>query len=288
MSTMPLIAELRMTSSVSPFGDRAVPRLASDPASLESYLPTLRPIIRQVCARARCFGADADDFEQVVYLTFLERKILDKLGDASQPRAFLHVVVANLFRDFRIQRWGKWRPSAKASRLGDAAVTLERLVHQRKLSPGQAVEALATQQGATGSRAELEALVKQLPLRVGRHEVGEEGIDRLLEPASTDRFVVEQEKREQRRDFLAALEAALRELSPEDRSLLRLRFWEEVSVARLSVMTGTAQRSLYSHFDRLRAQLRRSLMAAGIVEADTQQLLAAWDGPLDQGDCLEP
>jgi RNA polymerase sigma factor (sigma-70 family) len=277
-----------MTSGASPLGDRAAPRPVSDKASLESHLPTLKPIIRQVCARARCFGADADDFEQVVYVAFLERNILDKLQGTTQPKAFLHVVVANLFRDFRIQRWGKWRPSAKASRLGDTAVTLERLVHLRKLSPEQAVEAMATQQTGAGSRAELEAIVRQLPLRVGRHDVGEECFDRLEEPTSADRLVVEGEKREQRRAVLTALEAALGELSTEDRSLLRLRFWEDVSVARLSLMTGTQQRSLYSHFDRLRAQLRRKVLAAGIAELDVQQLFAAWDGPLDQGDSLEP
>jgi RNA polymerase sigma factor (sigma-70 family) len=236
----------------------------------------------------RCFGADAEDFEQIVYLAFLERGLLDKLENANRPKAFLHVVVANLFRDFRIQRWGKWRPSARASQLGDVAVTLERLVHQRDLTPAQAVEAVATQQGTAGSRSELEALVSQLPPRLARREVSAEALDRLPEPASADRLVVDAERRGQRRAILDALDAALCALTPEDRSLLRLRFWEGVSVARLSTVTGTAQRSLYSHFDRLRVQLRRSMVAAGIAESDVGQFFEAWDGPLDGGDCLEP
>jgi RNA polymerase sigma factor (sigma-70 family) len=287
VATISLIAERQVTLGASPAGDRA----ATHPpglATLEAHLPVLRSVIRQVCARMRCFGADADDFEQTVYVAFLERNLVAKLEAATQPRAFLNVVVANLFRDFRIQRWGKWRPSAMASRLGDAAVALERLMHHSRLSPEQAVDALTTQRTVTASRAELEALAAQLPVRVGHHEVGEEGLDRILDPSTSDRLVVENEKRERRRALLATLDRALAELSAEDRSLIRLRFWDEVSVARLSAMTGTVPRSLYSRFDAIRTELRRKLLAAGLAERDFQDVFAAWDGPLEQEDRLEP
>jgi RNA polymerase sigma factor (sigma-70 family) len=287
VATISLIAERQVTLGASPAGDRAVTH-SPGVSTLEAHLPILRPIIRQVCSRMRCFGADADDFEQTVYVAFIERKLVEKLEAATQRRAFLNVVVANLFRDFRIHRWGKWRPSAMASRLGDTAVALERLMHHSKLSPDQAVDALMTRQPGTASRTQLEALAARLPVRVGHLEVGEESLDRILEPSTSDRLVVESEKRERRRAVLATLHGALAELSAEDRSLLRLRFWDEVSVARLSAMTGIVQRSLYSRFDALRVDLRRKLLAAGIAEGDFQDLFAAWDGPLDQEDRLEP
>lgn len=264
------------------------PYIADDRQLLERYLPSLKPIIRSVCARMGCRAADTDDFEQAVYVALLERGILTKADQAHQPRAFLHIVVSNLFRDFRIQRWGKWRPSAKASHLGETAIRLEKLMHQQGLSADQAVACLISEPGLTQSARELEAMARQLPPRVGRRHVGDDELEHVESPAVADRLVREGEARKQRRTLLVALDRALKELSDEDRTLVRLRFWEDASVASLSRMSGVPQRLLYTKFDRLRVQLRRSLHAAGVAEGEAAEMLAGWDGPLDREDALEP
>ena len=43
-------------------------------------------------------------------------------------------VIQRLFLDARIAKWGKWRPSVSARRLGGVAVLLERLLTRDGLS----------------------------------------------------------------------------------------------------------------------------------------------------------
>ncbi len=62
-----------------------------------------------------------------------------------------------------------------------------------------------------------------------------------------------------------ALSAALGELAPEDRLLLRYRFEDELSVPEIARLTGEASAFvLYRRIDRILRALRRDLLRAGI------------------------
>jgi RNA polymerase sigma factor (sigma-70 family) len=235
----------------------------------------------------KCYGADAEDFQQMVYLAVLERRIVAKLEAAVRPHAFLYAVVANLYRDVRVKQWGKQRPSAKARSLGQAAVKLEELIERRRLSAREAVETLAAARSTAASREELETLVRELPCRLVRPFVGGEGLDHAVEERTADWLVLEAEKRARRRAVMAVLRRLLRALPPEDQYLLQLRFWGRASVPRLSVMLGIEPRALYAHLYRLRDRLRDGLRSAGLRASDAGEVLAAWDGPLDREDSFE-
>jgi len=53
--------------------------------------------------------------------------ILRQFQMRSSLRTYLTVVICRLFLDERIARFGKWRPSRKAVRVGSTAVLFERL-----------------------------------------------------------------------------------------------------------------------------------------------------------------
>jgi hypothetical protein len=84
------------------------------------------------------------------------------------------VILVNLMRDYRIQIWGKWRPSAVARRRGRDAVLLERLWVRDSLSLDEAIERMRTEHRVTLSPAELEKIAAELPRRTERRRVGDE------------------------------------------------------------------------------------------------------------------
>ena len=77
-------------------------------------------------------------------LRFIENDYaaIRKFRGESSLGTYLTVVVAMLVRDYRVQRWGRWRPSAAARRLGDVAVRLETLVRRNGQAVHEAAETL--------------------------------------------------------------------------------------------------------------------------------------------------
>ena len=64
--------------------------------------------------------------------------------------------------------------------------------------------------------------------------------------------------------------------APEDRVIVRMRFWEGESVADIARALGLPQKPLYRRLERTLAALRRSLEAAGVSQNDTASCLAEW------------
>jgi RNA polymerase sigma factor (sigma-70 family) len=66
----------------------------------------------------------------------------------------------------------------------------------------------------------------------------------------------------------AALARALGQLSAEDHVIVRLRFWEGLTVADIARALGLAQKALYRRLDRALATLRARLERDGVSPAD--------------------
>ncbi len=134
------------------------------------HLEAINRIAESLCKRNGVFGADAEDFASEVRLRLLEDDyvvIRKHRGDSSMT-TFLTVVIANLFRDFRIKMWGKWRPSAEARRLGDAAVLLETAMYRDGCSFDEACRLLEQSGRANVDRTELRKISEKLPFRTAR------------------------------------------------------------------------------------------------------------------------
>src|SRR6185503_1033291 len=91
--------------------------------------------------------------------------IIRKFEGRSSFSTYLTTVILRLFHQWRVEQWGKWRPSAEAKRLGDKAITLERLITRDGFTFDEAVKVLTVRDGGLSPVAELEALYVRLPLR---------------------------------------------------------------------------------------------------------------------------
>ena len=82
-------------------------------------LPVIDRLLRAVCRRHGVGADDANDFSSWARLRFIERDyaVLAKFRGESAIGTYLTVVIAMLFRDYCVQRRGRWRPSTEARRL---------------------------------------------------------------------------------------------------------------------------------------------------------------------------
>src|SRR4051812_17572740 len=95
-----------------------------------SQLPVVDKVTGHVCRRNHLRDADAEEFASEVKLHLIQNDyaVLRRFQQRSSLQTYLTVVVQRLFVNYRNRLWGRWRPSADASRLGPIAVQLERLI----------------------------------------------------------------------------------------------------------------------------------------------------------------
>jgi RNA polymerase sigma factor (sigma-70 family) len=229
-------------------------------------LDVIDRISNSVCRRNGVQGADAEDFLSDVRLKLLQddHAVLRKYRGASSPTTFLTVVISNLFRDYRVKRWGKWRPSAEAKRHGDIAVRLEAAMYRDGQSFDQACGVLSNDSRLTVDRLALRKLLADLPPRAARRVDDDATVDNAQAAESADGRLIERERRTQVEAAKAALRRAIDRLPPEDALIVRLHFHEALTIADVARAVGIPQKPLYTRMKRLLEVLRKDLEAQGI------------------------
>jgi len=250
-----------------------------------SELPLIERVIAWVCARRCLRGADAEDFASTVKLRLIENdyEILGKFEGRSSLKTYLTAVVNRLYLDYQVQRFGKWRPSAEARRLGAVALRLEALLYRDGLTFAEACGVLQTDFRVAESREALYELSLKLPPRVDRKPVSDEG----QPPASGNgRSPIERAEREAlaERTFLA-LRQALARLPARDRVILRLHLEAGLTMADVARALGEEQKALYRRKDAAFERMRGDLEAEGIRQRDVRDLLSTldWESALTAG-----
>src|SRR6202008_4136539 len=106
---------------------------------------------RTIARRHQLSADEADELGSSVRLKLVENdyEVLRKFEGRSQLRTYLTTVVKRHFLDDRNARWGKWRPSAQARRLGPVAVLLDQFLTRDRLPFEEAVQAIEARHGAT-------------------------------------------------------------------------------------------------------------------------------------------
>jgi RNA polymerase sigma factor for flagellar operon FliA len=232
-----------------------------------SHLGAIERIAGAICRRHGMAGDDAADFGSWMKLKLVENDyaILGKFRGESALGTYLTVVIAMLARDYRVQRWGRWRPSAAAKRRGQIAVQLETLVYRDGHRLDQAAEVLRTRGETALSDRELATVLSQLPVRAPLRpvEVGEDPLATIAAPdlAGGDPQEID-----------VILSSALDRLPPEERVILRMRYWENMTVADVARALSIEQKPLYRRIDRALTVLRQQVEAAGVSR---QRALAA-------------
>ena len=237
------------------------------------------PLIDRICgALARRWllqPADADDFAANVKLRLVadDYAVLRKFEGRSSLPTYLSVVITNLFRDERVHRWGRWRASVEARRLGPLAVQLECLLYRDGYTLAQAISRLRSGGYFELQDREAVRIAQRLPVRTRVREIAAAELEREPDRSSADDPLLNSERTEALEEAHAVLEQAVRSLTPQDALILRMRFYDAMSVADIARALNLEQKPLYRRLDRLFASLRAQLHAAGLNRERIQALL---------------
>jgi RNA polymerase sigma factor (sigma-70 family) len=250
---------------------------AESDALLLAALPVLEDVLNYVGRRHRCSVEEREEFGSVARLKLLEndRAILRQFRGLSTLRGYLSIVVQRQFTDFRRQRWGTWRPSAEARRLGPAAKELERLIQCDGYSLEQAIEVMRSAGRSTLTAEALQAMALQLPQRTRRRMVPEDaaaGVGVSAEQAVEGPALVHS-RRNRAQELRAALGEVMKDLPAGDALVLRLRYVDGFTVRRIATVFDEPQRPFYRRLERLLTALQRALGARGFAQAEVEELL---------------
>ncbi len=199
--------------------------------------------------------------------------ILRKFEGKSRLTTYLTTVIQNLFRDFRIQQWGKWRPSAAAKRLGDLGVQLEALLYRDRFSFHEAVELLRSRYGVEASELELLEVAGALRARTTRRFESDSVLSSLAAAERGDQRVVDGERAAASERVRAALARALAALGSEDRLILKLRFTDGLTIRSIAATLDLDQRGIYTRVRKLLGEVRERIVEQGVRCEEVMDLL---------------
>ena len=234
-------------------------------------------IIGAIANRHDLRGDDAAELSSWIRLRLVESDyaVFRKFRGESSIGTYLTVAITMMFRDYRVQQRGRWRPSAAARRRGPLAMRLESLLNRRRHTLREAAEVLRSEGATALSERELASIARELPERLPLRPV-KVSEDNALGHATADRAdeAIESENEErERRESKRALDEALLRLSSEDQIILRLRFWEGSSIADIARALSLAQKPLYRRLERALADLRKTLEEQGMSRERLRSLL---------------
>jgi RNA polymerase sigma factor (sigma-70 family) len=285
MPAAPLLTDSDLRSDVT--DPRQPDSPAGDPATrgrrlLETHLDLIQRKLQHLSRFSGLPDIEAEEFRSwaLFKLVDADYRILGSWEGRSTFPTFLTVVLVNLLRDYRIHIWGKWRPSAEARRRGPESVLLERLLVRDGLTADVAVERLRTEHGLSPAPEDVERLAATLPWRQQRRRAGEEVLLHIPIHGEVEARIEERElacAADRLRELLAPL---LESRPAEERLLLRLSFFEGLSMASIAPILGRPQKELYKVRERCLRQIQRSLSEASMSPEQVRELIGRLQGSL--------
>jgi len=245
-------------------------------AAYATNLELIRQLIGITSRQRHLNPEDAEEFSSFVHVKLLEKEgaVFAQFQGSSSLRTYLTVVIQRLYQDFRYQSWGKWRPSAEASRRGTLAMDLEKLMFRDGFQFEQAYQTLTVSQGHQISREALASLAAELPVRVPRTRVADDQLAQMPAPQSSPDESPDLASWQTLRDRTeAALAQVLGELELLDRTILKLCFLDGVKIVQVARLLSLDQKKLYRRVERILSLLRTRLTDVGIGPEDVTQVV---------------
>ncbi|HSU81234.1 MAG TPA: sigma-70 family RNA polymerase sigma factor [Thermoanaerobaculia bacterium] len=253
-------------SPARPVRPRPAPRKNRGRALLETHLDLIQRSLRHLSWSGGLPAAEAEELRSWALLKLVDDdyRILGRWKGRSSFPTFLSVVLVNLLRDYRIHLWGKWRPSAASRRGGPTGVLLERLLLRDGLSCAETSERLRAEHGIALSQDEVARLAAAFPRRKERRRAGEDELLQIPVDGQVESRIMERERERATVRLRETLGPLLRSLPADERRLLKLSFFDGLSMASIAPVLGRPQRELYSVRDRCLAKIHRRLTEAGL------------------------
>ena len=245
----------------------------------ETHLPLVHDLSRYVCHRHRLRQEDAEDFSSYTLLKLMEDDyaVLRSYEGRSSLRTYLTIVVHRLFLDFRVQKWGKWRPTAGVRRLGVTAMELDRLLSRDGQTLENAVEILHARPDNSLTREKLFALASHLPQRQRPRFESIDELDCVATDGGGEERLQDQERERASQRIAALLAKALGELPTEDQLILKMRYEDGSTVREIATALHLETRPLYTRFEKCHRRLRSRLEKSGITWHEVTFILG-WSG----------
>jgi RNA polymerase sigma factor (sigma-70 family) len=244
-------------------------------------LETIETIVMYIGRANHLDASETEEFASQVKLELIDANyaIVRKFEGRSSFPTYLSTVIQRMFYQYRVKQWGKWRPSAEARRLGDRAITLERLTTRDGLTFGEALRTMTTGTGRRCSATELEAIHTRLPPRQPRPVLvsGDVSPDAAMVEADADDRVTARERTRLATDTAKALDRFIDAADSEDQVILRMRFWNMRRVPEIASALQLDPRKVYKRIERLLQRMRTALEAAGISRAEVVEMLNRGD-----------
>jgi RNA polymerase sigma factor for flagellar operon FliA len=231
-------------------------------------LGTIDEIVTFVANRHRLTQDEREELAAGVRLKLVDDDyaVLRKFAGRSSLKTYLAAVITRYLLDLRNERLGRWRPSVEARRRGPIAVLLERMMSRDGLTFEEAMESLRTNHGVRDSRQALEAMCP-LTVRPPRRFVGEEHLDAATTADPESAAIARLDRDAVKDEVETALRGVLSRRNPQERLILKLRFEDGFRIVKIATLLGLDQKSLYRQLDRIVAELRTALEAAGVDRA---------------------
>jgi RNA polymerase sigma factor (sigma-70 family) len=232
--------------------------------------------ISYVCHRNRIGRDEGEEFGSYVKFKLIEANyaIIRKFEGRSSFSTYVTTVIQRMFFQYRVQMWGKWRPSPQARRLGDKGITVERLLTREGFTYAETMAILTSGHEPRFTVAEIEAIYARLPER-RRGPVLVSGIEKTnsVPLVDTEDELFSSERAKTAQSTAAVIDAAIATMAAEDQLILRMRFWGGRKVTDIGHALGLESKKLYKRIERLLSQLRLALEQEGIAAADARELL---------------
>ena len=241
---------------------------------LLEHLALIDQIVRTT-GRRRHLSREQEDFAGYVRLKLIQDDYaaLRKFQGRSQLRTYLIAVIERLSLDYCVERWGRWRPSAAAERLGPVAILLERLTHRDGHTLEEALEIIGSDNAAATSPAELRHIWAQLPTRLTTSEVAEEAAATVSSDQTAEQNIEDAERQASIVRLERTLKAALDDIPDQDRVMLALRYSQDLPIVEIARLTGISVPTLHRRLDRTIKELKRALTAAGFDPREVSGLI---------------
>jgi len=229
--------------------------------------PHVDRAVGRIARRFRLGSAEAEDLAGVVRLKLLKNdyEALRRYQGRSSLHTYIAVIAERVLMDQRTAEWGRWRPCIRARRAGPEGVLLDRLLNRDGLPFDAACDVMRRRFGAAMSTTDLERLSATFAVRSGRQFVEAGVLEQMPDDSTPESDFAEAETARARDVQRRRLGRALRELSPYQRRLLRLRYKDGLGVADIARLLDVKQQRLYRQFDGLLAELRRRLAGPGLT-----------------------
>lgn len=249
--------------------------IADCEALLLEHLDFIERTVRAIARRNALSAWEADDLAAHVKLRLISNDyaIFRRFRGKSRLTTYLTTVIQNLFRDFRIQQWGKWRPSAAASRFGDVGVQLEALLYRDHFTFSEAVGLLRNRYDVEESDRELLEIASHMRPRTTRRFESDSVLVCLRSPDRGDQRVAEGELAGAQERVRRALSSALSSLASEDRLILKLRFADGLTMRSIADTLDLDRRRIYARMRRLLRKVRQRIVEQGVRSEEILELL---------------